>query len=138
MKKNYMFTPGPTTVPFEVLLAEAAPMIHHRTPEFSGIMSEVVDGLKVLFGTKEDVYVIVGSGTSAMEAAVVNTCSPGDRSHLPIGPTRPFPGTLTEYSVQAAHAYHPRLWKFALIDLASQVLALQAERLNERHYSQAV
>ncbi len=85
MKKNYMFTPGPTMVPSEVLLAEAAPMIHHRTPQFSRIMIEVVDGLKKLFGTREDVYLIMGSGTAAMEAAVVNVCSPGDKAICAVG-----------------------------------------------------
>ncbi|MHC4480173.1 MAG: pyridoxal-phosphate-dependent aminotransferase family protein [Planctomycetota bacterium] len=79
MKKNYMFTPGPTMVPQEVLLAEAAPMIHHRTAQFSAVLSEVVDGLKQLFGTTEDVYVVMGSGTAAMEAAVSNVCSRGDK-----------------------------------------------------------
>jgi aspartate aminotransferase-like enzyme len=79
VKKSYMFTPGPTMVPPEVLLAEAAPMMHHRTEQFSQIMVEVVEGLKKLFGTAEDVYLIVGSGTAAMEAAVVNVCSPGDK-----------------------------------------------------------
>jgi aspartate aminotransferase-like enzyme len=79
MKKNYMFTPGPTMVPQEVLLAEAAPMIHHRTDEFSGILTEVVGGLRRLFGTAEDVYVVMGSGTAAMEASVANVCSPGDK-----------------------------------------------------------
>ncbi len=80
MKKKYMFTPGPTMIPSEVLLAEAAPMIHHRTPQFAHIMGEVVDGLKKLFGTKEDVYLIMGTGTAAMEAAVANICSPGDKA----------------------------------------------------------
>jgi aspartate aminotransferase-like enzyme len=79
VKKNYMFTPGPTMVPHEVLLAEAAPMIHHRTAQFSQIMVEVAEGLKTLFGTDEDVYVIMGSGTAAMEAAVANVCSLGDK-----------------------------------------------------------
>jgi len=79
MKKNYMFTPGPTMVPQEVQLAEAAPMIHHRTAEFSGILAETCGGLQKLFGTEQDVYIIMGSGTAAMEAAVVNVCSPGDK-----------------------------------------------------------
>jgi aspartate aminotransferase-like enzyme len=79
VKKYYMLTPGPTMVPHEVLLAEAAPMIHHRTAQFSDIMSGVVEGLKTLFGTQEDVYIIMGSGTAAMEAAVCNICSPGDK-----------------------------------------------------------
>ncbi len=79
MKKNYMFTPGPTMVPHEVLLAEAAPMIHHRTTAFSEMLAETSRGLQKLFGTKEDVYIIMGSGTAAMEAAIVNVCSPGDK-----------------------------------------------------------
>ncbi|MFO8007368.1 MAG: alanine--glyoxylate aminotransferase family protein [Candidatus Brocadiia bacterium] len=78
MKKNYMFTPGPTMVPHEVLLAEAAPMIHHRTAEFSAILEETTEGLKKLFGTDQTVYTVMGSGTAAMEAAVANVCSPGD------------------------------------------------------------
>ncbi|MGD2174081.1 MAG: alanine--glyoxylate aminotransferase family protein [Candidatus Brocadiaceae bacterium] len=80
MKKNYMFTPGPTMVPHEVLLAEAAPMIHHRTAEFSRILEETTEGLKKLFGTEQDVYTIMGSGTAAMEAAVANVCSPGEKA----------------------------------------------------------
>ena len=79
MKKNYMFTPGPTMVPSEVLLAEAQPMIHHRTAEFSEILVAVGERLKELFGTGQDVYTIAGSGTAAMEAAVANICSPGDK-----------------------------------------------------------
>jgi len=80
MKKHYMFTPGPTMVPAEVLLAEAAPMIHHRTPQFSAILMEVTEWLKELFGTEQDVYTIAGSGTAAMEAAICNICSPGDKA----------------------------------------------------------
>jgi len=80
MKKHYMFTPGPTMVPAEVLLAEAAPMIHHRTAQFSGILQETGEGLKKLFGTDRDVYIIAGSGTAAMEAAVANICSPGQKA----------------------------------------------------------
>jgi len=85
MKKHYMFTPGPTMVPAEVLLAEAAPMIHHRTPQFSQILVEVTEGLKELFGTRQDVYIIAGSGTAAMEAAIANTCSPGDEAICAVG-----------------------------------------------------
>ncbi len=78
MKKNYMFTPGPTMVPQEVLMAEAMPLIHHRTDRFSQIMVEVNAGLQKLFGTEQDVYLIMGSGSAAMEAAVANVCSPGE------------------------------------------------------------
>ena len=79
MIKRYLLTPGPTPVPPEVALKMAEPIIHHRTPEFSTIFSEVRAGLKKLFQTAEDVLVLAASGTGAMEAAVVNLLSAGDR-----------------------------------------------------------
>lgn len=81
MKKNYLFTPGPTMVPPEVALAEAQPMIHHRTPQFSQIFYEVSEGLKYLFQTKTgDVFTLMSSGTGAMEACVANVLSKGNKA----------------------------------------------------------
>jgi aspartate aminotransferase-like enzyme len=77
--KRYLLTPGPTPVPPEVALRMAQPMIHHRTPEFSKIFSEARVGLKKLFQTEQDVLVLASSGTGAMEAAVVNLLSAGER-----------------------------------------------------------
>jgi aspartate aminotransferase-like enzyme len=79
IKKYYLLSPGPTPVPENVLAAAAEPIIHHRTPEFSKIFMETTEGLKMVFGTKEDVFILTSSGTGAMEAAVVNTLSPGDK-----------------------------------------------------------
>ena len=53
-------------------------MINHRGPEFQELLYETTDRLKKVFSTREDVFIITGSGTAAMEAAVVNTLSPGD------------------------------------------------------------
>lgn len=78
MIKRYLLTPGPTPVPTEVALKMAEPIIHHRTPEFSKIFSEVRAGLKKLFQTEQDVLTLASSGTGAMEAAVVNLLSAGD------------------------------------------------------------
>src|SRR3990167_11306603 len=78
MKKNDLLTPGPTSLPAEVLEALAKPMIHHRTPQFQAILKEAVEGLKYIFQTKNDVFVLSSSGTGAMEAAVANLLSPGD------------------------------------------------------------
>jgi aspartate aminotransferase-like enzyme len=78
MKKYYLMAPGPTPVPSNVLLAMAQPMIHHRTAEYDALFSEVREGLKRLFQTAQDVIPFTSSGTGAMEAAVVNTLSPGD------------------------------------------------------------
>ncbi|UCE21804.1 MAG: alanine--glyoxylate aminotransferase family protein [Candidatus Aminicenantes bacterium] len=79
IKKYYLLSPGPTPVPEDVLAAAAKPIIHHRTPEFSGIFMEVSEGLKYVFGTKEDVFVLTSSGSGAMETAVINTLNPGDK-----------------------------------------------------------
>jgi aspartate aminotransferase-like enzyme len=80
IKKYYLLSPGPAPVPENVLAVAAEPIIHHRTPEFSKIFMEVTEGLKTVFGTKEDVYVLTSSGTGAMETAVVNLLSPGDKA----------------------------------------------------------
>ena len=79
MHKSYLMTPGPTPVPSEVLLAQARPIIHHRTKEFSEILAGVVDGLRYMFQTKNDVLLFASSGTGVMESSVVNLFSAGDR-----------------------------------------------------------
>ena len=77
--KKYLMTPGPTPIPERVLLAMAEPIIHHRAPEFSEILKDVREGLKYLYQTKNEVIVHASSGTGAMEAAIVNTLSSGDK-----------------------------------------------------------
>jgi aspartate aminotransferase-like enzyme len=78
MKKNYLLTPGPTPLPPLVCEALARPIIHHRTPQFQAILKEAVEGLKYVFQTKSDVFILSSSGTGAMEAAVANLLSSGD------------------------------------------------------------
>ena len=78
--------PGPTPCPDEVLNAMAKPMINHRGEEFGQILSEVTAKLKQLFQTKDDVLLLTASGTGGLEAAIVNTLSPGDKVlSVPIG-----------------------------------------------------
>jgi len=79
IKKYYLLSPGPTPIPEDVLSIAAEPIIHHRTAEFSKIFMEVTENLKYVFGTKEDVFIFTSSGTGAMEGAVINTLSPGDK-----------------------------------------------------------
>jgi len=80
MKKYYLMAPGPTPVPSQVLLAMAQPIIHHRTAEYEALFAKVREGLKWLIQTKQETIVLVASGTGAMEAAVTNTLSPGDKA----------------------------------------------------------
>lgn len=78
MKKSYIMSPGPTSVPPQVSLAEAKPIIHHRTPAYEEIFKQVNDDLKYLFQTSNDVLTFASSGTGAMEASIVNLLSAGD------------------------------------------------------------
>ncbi|MEE9186866.1 MAG: alanine--glyoxylate aminotransferase family protein [Bacteroidota bacterium] len=77
MKKR-LFTPGPTPVPEQVMLAMSEPIIHHRQPEFKELFRRVSENLQYLFQTNLDVYTFTSSGTGAMEAAVCNLLSAGD------------------------------------------------------------
>src|SRR5437764_5938833 len=79
LKKVRLFTPGPTPLLPAAQLAMAAADIHHRTPEFRALYQRVLAQLKGFVGTKNDVILIASSGTGAMEAAVSNLTSPGDR-----------------------------------------------------------
>lgn len=80
MKRNLLLTPGPTQIPPEICAALGRPIIHHRTPQFQENLKEAVEGLKHVFQTKNDVYLLTCSGTGAMEAAVCNLLSPGDKA----------------------------------------------------------
>jgi aspartate aminotransferase-like enzyme len=80
MEKKYLFSPGPTMLPPEVLLKMAEPIMHHREPEFERIFVEIREGLKYLFQTKNEVLIFTSSGTGAMEGAVSNILSRGDKA----------------------------------------------------------
>lgn len=71
--------PGPTPCPPEVLKAMGRQMINHRGEEFRQLLVDVTAKLKLLFQTKNDLLLLTGSGTGGLEAAIVNTLSPGDK-----------------------------------------------------------
>jgi aspartate aminotransferase-like enzyme len=79
MRKEYLMTPGPTPVPPEVLLAQAQPMIHHRAPVYTEMILAVLEDLKYVFQTKNDIIMFASSGTGSMESAVANSFSAGDK-----------------------------------------------------------
>lgn len=78
--KKYLFAPGPTPVPPEVLLEMARPMIHHRTPEFALVLDQARARMSPLFGTRQEVILLAASGTGAMEAAVTNLLGSGEHA----------------------------------------------------------
>ena len=71
--------PGPTPLPPEVMKALTTPMISHRGPEYDQLHLETVAMAKKFFQTDNDLFLFASSGTGMMEAAVVNTLSPGDK-----------------------------------------------------------
>ncbi len=79
IRKTRLFTPGPTPLLPAAQFAMAAADIHHRTPEFRALFKRVLEQLKAFVGSQNDVIILSSSGTGAMEAAVSNLTSPGDR-----------------------------------------------------------
>jgi len=77
-EKQLLLIPGPTPVPQSILLAGARPMVNHRGPEFKAALDECTQGLKRVFQTSHEVFILTASGTGGLEAAVVNVLSPGD------------------------------------------------------------
>jgi aspartate aminotransferase-like enzyme len=80
MFKRYLLAPGPTAIPPEVLLKMAEPILHHRNPLFEEVVAEVRENLKYLFTTKNEVLIFASSGTGAMEGAITNMLSAGDKA----------------------------------------------------------
>ncbi|MGM0441314.1 MAG: pyridoxal-phosphate-dependent aminotransferase family protein [Elusimicrobiota bacterium] len=80
MKKKRLFTPGPTEVPPKTLLDTAKPVIHHRKQDFKNLLKDATGKLKKVLGTDGEIFTFASSGTGAMEAAVVNFTSPGDKA----------------------------------------------------------
>lgn len=123
MLKRYLLAPGPTQVPPEVLLAMAAPVIHHRAPEFAELFGRVREDLKTVFQTRQDVLILASSGTGAMEGAVSNFLSPGDKAIVVNGGKfgerwgkicQTFGVQVIEIKVEWGHEVDPQLVRDAL------------------------
>src|SRR5262249_45958920 len=78
--KRYLLTPGPTPVPPEVLAALSQPVVHHRSPDFRPVYERTIAPLKHAFRTAGHLPLFGSAGTGAMESAVANLCSRGDRA----------------------------------------------------------
>lgn len=79
MKTNYLLIPGPAPVPHAVAQAMSTKMFNHRGPCFQELIGELTASLKCIFQTEGRIFILTSSGTGAMEAAVVNFLSPGER-----------------------------------------------------------
>src|SRR5262245_46788699 len=80
IRKHRLFTPGPTPLTAAVQEALARPILHHRTEEFRALFKGCLAALKDFLRTRDDVLILATSGTGAMEAALVNVVSPGERA----------------------------------------------------------
>ncbi len=76
--KQYLMTAGPTPLPPAVSQVMAEPILYHRAPAFVEIYARVLDRLKTVFQTRNDVQLFAASGSGAMESAVANLLAPGD------------------------------------------------------------
>ncbi len=79
LRKTRLFTPGPTPLLPAAQNAIAAADMNHRTAEFREIFTRTLSDLKTFIGTKNDVLILASSGSGAMEAAVSNLTSPGEK-----------------------------------------------------------
>jgi len=79
LRKNRLFTPGPTPILPAAQTAMASFAMHHRTADFRALYSRVLADMKDFIGTQNDVLVLASSGTGVMEGSVSNLTSPGDK-----------------------------------------------------------
>jgi aspartate aminotransferase-like enzyme len=79
LRKNRLFTPGPTPLLPAAQTAMASFTAHHRTADFRALFQRVLADMKEFIGTKNDVLVLACSGTGVMEASISNLTSPGDK-----------------------------------------------------------
>ncbi len=120
--KKYLMTPGPTTLPEDVLSIMAQPIIHHRTKEYQEINQKVNEGLKYIFSTQNPIFTLAASGTGAMEAAVCNLLSSTDKAIAIIG------GKFGERWAELCKAYKVDVESFEV----EWGIPLDIDRLRER------
>jgi alanine-glyoxylate transaminase/serine-glyoxylate transaminase/serine-pyruvate transaminase len=78
--RHFLFVPGPTNIPERVLRAMDRPMEDHRSSAFPALTRSLLEDLKKIFQTEQgQPFIFPATGSGGWEAALVNTCSPGDR-----------------------------------------------------------
>lgn len=99
MQKEVSMMVGPTAVPERILDSMSRKSISHRSPEYMEMHKRVRDGLKKIFNTQNEVYILTSSGTGAMEAVIQNCFSFGDEVIIPVL------GVFSEQFASMAEAY---------------------------------
>lgn len=108
MYTNILRHPGPTPIPKKVQLAMAHDIYSHRSGDFVELYREINKRVKPLFGTKQDIILLPSGGTAALEAAAVNTVSPGeDVVVITIG-------AFGDYFVEICEKYNFNVHKLAI------------------------
>ncbi|MGB9929858.1 MAG: pyridoxal-phosphate-dependent aminotransferase family protein [Methanosarcina sp.] len=79
LEDTLLMMPGPVPVAPRVLRAMSKPMINHRSTEFAGMYTDCREILSSVFQTKNSIYLLSGSGTAGMEAAVGSVAGKGDK-----------------------------------------------------------
>lgn len=77
--KEILLVPGPTPVVDDIYEALASETRGHTDPRFVAIYKRAIENTKKLFNTDGEVYIVAGSGTLAMEMAIVNTVAEGEK-----------------------------------------------------------
>lgn len=118
--------PGPTPVPPRVQRAMSKPMIGHRGSEAQQLIAEIRQKLKPVFGTKEDVIPIAGSGTAGLEAAVVNCVTENDEVLVIVG------GAFGDRFAQICESYHVKVHRLE-VEWGSAVDPDDVRKVLEKH-----
>ena len=84
MEDPILFTPGPVELPYEVLIEMARPMISHRSVEFRRLLKHVVERLREVFRTDNQIYIFTASGTGAVEAVLMNLVGRDVKALVPV------------------------------------------------------
>src|ERR687883_676861 len=77
--KQYLMAAGATPIPPKVSQVQAEPILYHRAPAFVEIYARVLERLKHVFQTENDVLCFASSGSGGMESAVSNLVGPGTK-----------------------------------------------------------
>ena len=123
MYETLLMIPGPTRVSPRVLKAMSKSIVNHRSAVFGEILNDTNDMMSEVFQTENQSYLITGSGTAAMEAAIGNVIEKGDRVLNVVGGkfgerfmriTETYQGIPVELEVEWGHAVNPEDVRYIL------------------------